>query len=221
MSTGLYKAMLHTHEGLVGIYILLFLIKLILLLTGSKTSLANFRKKTKVVGEMVLPTLFIIAGIILLIGSPNFLSQPWMLAKFALVIVATVLGMITFKRNNAALGILTFLIFGYLMMLSYRKDLSLKKATAATGNTETTVSSDPAVQSGLAMYNKFKCAECHGAKGDLGKMNASDLSATILPEDGLKAVIKDGRKSMAPYGSQMNDEELSALTKYVMSLKKK
>jgi uncharacterized membrane protein SirB2 len=220
MSAGLYKAILHTHEGLVGIYVLLFTIKLVLLLAGKKEALANFRKKTKVIGEMVLPSLFIIAGVILLVGSPAFLTETWMIIKFIMVILATVLGIITFKRNSAVLGIITFLIFGYLMMLSYRKDVTLKKGSAPK---DTTISAnpDPATKAGYDLYTKFKCADCHGANGDLRKMNASDLSKTILPEDGIKAVIKNGRNNMAPYGSQMNDDEIAAITKYVMSLQKK
>src|SRR6266542_2185561 len=101
---------LHTHELFITLYILVFTIKLVLLILNRETALANFRKKTKVVGEMVLPTLFLVSGIYLTIIT-NTWGNTWFLIKLSLIIISIFTGIITFRTNSRILGLLTFLIF--------------------------------------------------------------------------------------------------------------
>jgi mono/diheme cytochrome c family protein len=223
----LYSALLHTHELLVTLYVLLFTIKLVLMLLNNDMALVNFRKRTKVIGEMILPTLFLISGAYLATVAHSW-GDTWFLLKFALIIVTVLTGIFTFKNNSKILGIFTFLIFIYIILLSYRKNPELKKPDNKPANTTETVVTDPnapsynMVKHGLYLYGKNGCASCHGNKGDLGDRGAANLVASTLDDNATETVIRDGRGPvMAAYGTKISMADIHVLGQYVKSLRKK
>lgn len=218
-----YTAFLHTHETLVGLYVIFFIVKLIMLFQNDPEKLIRFRKKTKMV-EMILPTLFLITGIYLAANSP-YATQNWFIVKMVLIVLAIVLGIITFKKNSKILGVLTLLIFIFLFPLSYRKSRMIpenRTAVLAEGEKFKPGSAGyDQMEHGKYLYTKaLGCAGCHGENGTLGNAGAFDLSKSTLPDDEVMNVIKNGRKLMPAYGSQVDEFQLKALTAYVKSLRK-
>ena len=220
----LYAILLHTHELLITLYVIIFTIKVVLLLINKEQTLANFRKRTRVLGEMVLPSLFIINGIILAYMSKTGFSDNWFLIKMCLIALSVGTGIYTFNKNNKLTGILTFLIFIYVIMLSYIKDPMLKKAAKPVLENVITDPIAPgydAVKYGLSIYVNSGCISCHGADGKLGNHGAANLSISVLPDPGIISVIRNGRGSvMKGYGEKLNPIEIHAVTEYVKSLRK-
>jgi len=80
---------------------------------------------------------------------------------------------------------------------------------------------------GAATYNS-KCSMCHGADGtgntQMGKaMKLKDLgSADVqkMSDADLTAVISKGKGKMPAYGGKISEEDISALVKYIRTLKK-
>jgi mono/diheme cytochrome c family protein len=217
----LYTALLHTHTTLIGIYVLIFLIKLILLLASRYEQLARFRKRTRVIGEMIIPVLFLGTGIYLAINSP-YASQPWFIAKIIAIILAVILGIITFRKNSKVLGIVTLLIFAYIIALSYTKTPQLvpqQKELAKKANSGDTF--DPnapgydALAHGAYLYQTMGCVGCHGVDGAAGLAGAANLQISMLDSTGLQNVIRNGRKTMPPFGNSLSDVQIKALAEYV------
>jgi mono/diheme cytochrome c family protein len=80
------------------------------------------------------------------------------------------------------------------------------------GNTNTETLSKEESSKKLFIDN---CVVCHGEDGKRQMANASDLSISKLQKKELKEVISNGRKSMPPYKSVFNDEELELLLEYI------
>lgn len=73
--------------------------------------------------------------------------------------------------------------------------------------------------SGKQIYFKF-CVQCHGKNGDLNLNKASDFTTSTLPLDERIHVITNGRNTMLPYRNQLSAEEIQAVAKYTIELKK-
>ena|SRR3989304_584056 len=73
--------------------------------------------------------------------------------------------------------------------------------------------------SGKEVYES-NCTSCHGGDGKLGLMGAKDLAVTAMDENACIEIIKNGKGAMAPFKALLSDEEISAVAKYVMTLKK-
>lgn len=217
-----YSAFLHTHETLVSLYVIFFLIKLIMLFQNKPERLIRFRRKTRMV-EMILPTLFLVTGIYLAINSP-YASQNWFIVKMVLIVLAIILGIITFKKNSKVLGVLTLLIFLAIFPLSYRKSRLVPENKITDNEREQFqpgTASYKQLDHGKYLYTKaLGCSGCHGENGDLGNAGAFNLKISTLSDAEIMEVIKNGRKLMPSYGSQVNEYELQALTAYVKSLRK-
>src|SRR6516225_11638734 len=79
---------------------------------------------------------------------------------------------------------------------------------------------------GAAIF-KSKCAMCHGADGtgntQMGKsMGLKDLGSADVQKQSdadLTAVVSKGKGKMPAYGGKLSDEDISALVKYVRTLK--
>lgn len=194
---------------------------------GGKTErLARLRQKTKVV-EMILPTLFLATGIYLAIKSP-YVTESWFIGKMILLVIAVVLGIFTFKKNNIALGVITLLIFVFMYGISETKSLTMVNKLAKTSAVETPT--DNKLTPGSPSYNKlahgaylFKakgCDACHGEMGDKGLAGAKNLQTSQLKDEEITTVIMNGKKNMSGYRKFLTDQEISALTEYVKSLRK-
>lgn len=91
--------------------------------------------------------------------------------------------------------------------------LSLIALIYACNNTE---SSD-----GQEIYNNV-CVACHGADGTLGVNGAKDLTASELSLEERIAIVTDGKAgtTMISYKSILSEDEIEAVSKYTMTLKK-
>jgi cbb3-type cytochrome c oxidase subunit III len=84
-----------------------------------------------------------------------------------------------------------------------------------------------AAADGAAIFKK-NCMMCHGADGSgfaaLKTPNFTDPKWQSSTKDkAMREVIKNGKKgtAMVGFGSQLKDEEISAVVAYIRSLKKK
>ena len=116
-------ALKHTHTLLVSLFVLHYIVKTILMLTGS-SSFASYRKKM-LVPEMILAILFLITGIWMLVQIGMGGLGGWFHLKLTLVILAIPLGIIGFKRGIKPLAILSTLIFIYIFGIAWTKSFGI------------------------------------------------------------------------------------------------
>lgn len=67
---------------------------------------------------------------------------------------------------------------------------------------------------------RAKCTVCHGEDGKKGVMGAADLTGSIVSEEGATLIVKNGKNAMTAFGGQLSDDEISAVVKYIMTLRK-
>jgi cytochrome c553 len=192
-----------------------------MLLLGKDEILANFRKKTKVIGEMIIPSLFLLTGIGMILKGGEMYTQSWIWIKLVAVILIVVLGIITFKKNNKILGIITLLLFIYVVMISYRKNPMLTKNTDNIKIDETSIkTASTDVEKGKIIYVNFNCAMCHGENGDKPIGGAKDLTLSQASDETIHSNIMNGKNAMPPFKDKLNDEQLNMLTAYIKSMRK-
>lgn len=121
MSDAAITGIKHTHVLLVFVFVIGFFYKSILLFLGKDESLEKFRSKTKVVLDMVVPTLFIILGIIMLVHMGMKNMGGWFHLKLTLVVISVPLGIVAMRKKSKVLTAITCLIFVYLILLAYAK----------------------------------------------------------------------------------------------------
>lgn len=200
----MYKGFLHTHYLVVTLFLLIYLIKTILLLSNRKDLLATFTKKVKVF-EMIISSLFLITGIYLTTQLPFGNKYDYLFyIKIVMVLVSIPLAVIGFKRSNKILAALSLLLitgsFGIAEAYSKRKGTPKGDGTAI------------AVTDGKALYEK-NCSSCHGTDGKLGLSGALDLSATQLDVSSIQTIIQQGRGAMAPVS--VSEQEAKSISDYV------
>ena len=67
---------------------------------------------------------------------------------------------------------------------------------------------------------KQSCSVCHGLDGKLGANGSKDLSVSVLPIEERVTIITNGKGLMTPFGSILSAEEIQAVAKYTLQLKK-
>ncbi len=69
---------------------------------------------------------------------------------------------------------------------------------------------------------KFKmfCTTCHGITGDLNVNGAKDLTQSKISLEESVAQIYHGKGLMTPFKGILNDEEIVAVSKYIVKLRK-
>lgn len=199
------KGILHTHYLVVTLFLLIYVVKTILLLSDKKELLDRFSKKFKV-PEMIISALFLLTGIYLATQLPfggKFDYLFWI--KIGMVAAAIPIAVVGFKKSNKVLAALSLLLItgSYGIAEVYSK----KKGIPKTDNT--------GLADGKALYEN-NCASCHGSDGKLGMSGSKDLTATQLDIAGINNVIVQG-KGMMPKASQLNAEQASAVAEYVHS----
>lgn len=202
----MYKGILHTHYLVVTLFLLIYVVKTILLLSNKNDLLTNFTKKVKVF-EMIVSFLFLATGVYLMTQLPfggKFDHLFWI--KIVMVFASIPLAVIGFKKSNKVLAALSLLLLTGSFGLAevYHK----KKGIAKDAGTEL------AAGDGRSLYES-NCANCHGNDGKLGLAGAKDLSVTGLDVTGIKEIIVNGKGAMPP--SQVNDEQAVAIADYVKS----
>jgi uncharacterized membrane protein SirB2 len=146
------KGILHTHLLSVILFLLIYLIKTVLLLSNKNEGLAKFTKIVKV-PEMIISTLFLATGIYLLTQIPEIKSL--LIIKIIMVLISIPLAIIGFKKKNKVLAVLSFLLiigaYGLAEMSKKQKSRSMETITEATIN-------------GHELFNA-SCISCHGEDG--------------------------------------------------------
>lgn len=69
---------------------------------------------------------------------------------------------------------------------------------------------------------KFKmfCTTCHGITGDLNVNGAKDLTLSTISLEESVAQVYHGKGLMTPFKSILKDEEIVAVSKYIVTLRK-
>lgn len=94
-----------------------------------------------------------------------------------------------------------------------------------SGDSATTEGSSSAAESATAsidgkeIYKQY-CLTCHGLYGDMGASGAFNLQTSTLSVEERVGVITNGRNVMTPFKAILNPEEIQAVAKYTLELKK-
>lgn len=201
----MYKGFLHTHYLVVCLFLLLYVIKTILLLSDRRELLEKFTKKTRVF-EMIVSALFLITGIYLaaqLAFNSRYDYLFWI--KLVMVFASIPLAVIGFKRGNKILASLSLLFITGAFGLA-----EVYGAKRAKEKVPAEVVADAGSNQALYIQN---CSLCHGADGKLGASGAKDLTKTTLTVEEIKNIILHGKGLMRPIG--VSDDEAVAIAAYV------
>lgn len=202
MATGI----LHTHYLVVILFVLIYVVKTILLLSDKNEMLAAFTKKTRVF-EIVISVLFLATGIYLSTqlsynGKYDYLFYIKIIMVFASIPIAVV----GFRKSKKGLAVLSLL----LLLGSFGLGEAFHKRKGISKDVETVSGTMDA----KALYSQ-NCASCHGGDGKLGIGGAKDLTASLLDQNGIKEIIIHG-KGLMP-AAVVNEEEAVAIAEYVNS----
>ncbi len=198
----MYTGILHAHYLVVVLFLLIYVIKTVLLLSDKKDLLTTFSKKVKVT-EIVISFLFLLTGIFLLTQlSFNGKYDYLLWVKIAMVFASIPIAVIGFRKHNKLLAALSLLMITGSFGLGevYHKRRGVAKESIAGDN------------SGKALY-EANCKLCHGDDGKLGAAGAKDLTATIMDLTGIKEIIIHGKGAMPP--AQVTEEQAASIAEYV------
>jgi mono/diheme cytochrome c family protein len=201
----MYKGFLHTHYLAVTLFLIIYVIKTILLLSNRKELLDKFSAKVKV-AEMIISALFLVTGIYLAAQLPFNSKYDYLFwIKLVMVFASIPIAIVGFKRGNKILAALSLLLItgSYGIAEAYSKRKGVAKDSAMQGI---------ASNDGKSLY-QINCSLCHGNDGKLGASGASDLTGTSLDAAGIKDVILHGKKLMNPVA--VSDEQAEAIASYV------
>ena len=200
----MYKGFLHTHYLVVTLFLIIYVIKTILLLSDRKELLNKFTKKVKVF-EMIVSALFLITGIYLAAQLPFKGKYDYLFwIKLVMVFTSIPVAVVAFKRGNKILAALSLLLitgsYGIAEVYSKRKGIAKTDAAVAA-------SSD-----GKELY-EANCRLCHGDDGKLGALGSKDISATSLDQPGITKVILEGKGLMNAIN--VTEEQAGSIARYV------
>lgn len=200
-----YDVIYQTHKISVLLFLLLYVVKTILLLTGKIEALQKITKAVKV-PEMIISTLFLVTGIYMLTQIPEI--KPLLIVKIIVVLASIPIAIIGFKKQNKALASISLIM----IIAAYGMAEMSKKAKGSKAENNN-------IADASSLY-KTNCSSCHGDDGKLGLTGATDLSTSALDNAGIIHVIANGRGAMAPFKGALSDEQVQAVAGYVESLKK-
>jgi len=212
----MYTTLYHSHKIAIWLFLLLFIIKLVLLLTNS-SRLEGFSKRFRV-AEMIIDSIFLLTGIALLFQSAQI--RPLFIIKITAVVVSIPLAFIGFKRKNKMLAVIAFfLLVGAYGMAEVNRVVIVKRSKI---NTEVlTNASDPAYNMeihGKALF-EVQCFLCHGIDGKQRLSGAKDLTITEMTEKEIEAIMRKGKNTMPAWDDSFTDHEIRAIANYVLTLK--
>jgi len=200
---------LHTHYLVVILFLLIYVIKTVLLLSNKNDLLKGFSKKIKV-PEMIISFLFLGTGIYLMTQLPfggKFDYLFWI--KIVMVFASIPIAVIGFKKQNKLLASVSLLLIVASFGLAevYHKKKGIAKDNVANSN-----GANPT--DGKSLY-EANCKLCHGADGKLGASGAKDISTTEMDVAAIKEIILKGKGLMPAAG--VNDEQAMAIAEFVNS----
>ncbi len=111
-------AVIKAHEGIVYLFLLLFIVKSFLFLTGKTVPFQVIRAKTKVL-DMILGTLVLASGLYLLAVRANV--ETWVIIKLVVVLGAIPLAIVGFKKENKMLvGLATLAFVSIFIVMKFK-----------------------------------------------------------------------------------------------------
>jgi uncharacterized membrane protein SirB2 len=195
----MYKGILHTHYLVVTLFLLIYVVKTILLLSDKNDVLTRFTRFIRI-PEIIVSVLFLGTGIYLMTQLPSIPGLIWI--KLILVFASIPVAIVGFKKSNKILAALSLVMitasFG-IAEISHKKKIKADNTGIAATD-------------GKALYEN-NCVSCHGPDGKLGLAGAKDLTATQLDEAEIKTIILNG-KGLMP-AAQVNEQEANAIASYV------
>lgn len=212
---------LHTHTLTVVLYVALFAVKALLILTGQRNLLTTFNGKTRIL-HIFLATALLGTGGYLLSRAPEGTSA-YNIVKIVFLVLTMGVAFVAVKRFKASFAVLALSGFVYIFLLAKTRDIFLRNEETrlkATLQSFETVSPRPdvALARGKTIY-EAACNRCHGADGRAGYRKAFDLQTSRLSDAAVLSTIAAGRNTMPAY-SYLSKQELDDLLAYVKSLRK-
>jgi len=230
MSAEWYHILSKIHWISVLSFLLLYIYKLVLLVTNKTGNLDSFTKKFRI-PESIISLLFLVTGIILIMNTGSTSNFLWI--KIILVFVSIPVGIIGFKKHNKVLAALcVLLIVASYGMAEANKNVSKKQLRAVLQNiptpktenntskdsTQTEQSKKQMLEYGKQLYTAA-CVNCHGENGDLGKSGAKNLKTSTLNDQEKSTLVKKGKGVMPAYSS-LSDTQIQAIVQYIGTFKK-
>ncbi|MEI6489930.1 MAG: cytochrome c [Bacteroidota bacterium] len=210
----MFRAIFLTHLISVNIFLIVYLVKTILLVSNKNTALAKFTKVVKV-PEMIVSTLFLLTGVYLIMQTG---ASKLLIIKIIFVLVSIPLAVIGFKKGNKILAVLSMLliIMAYGFAEMNKKKIVKQEIDPVLANAS--LPTYDILKHGAALYSAY-CQSCHGVEGANG---AGGINLTISQKnmEQMKEQVRKGKSSMPPYKDFLNDQEINAVVAYVMTLKK-
>lgn len=213
----MYTGLLHTHRLVVILFLIIYLIKTILLLTNNFSKLEKFTKIIKV-PDMIVSFLFLATGAALMVLLPEI--RPLLWYKLAAVALAIPLAVIGFMKKNKVLATLSFVCLLGAYGLAEMNGKAVKTEVSSEVITDPAAAGYDSVVHGKALF-KANCSQCHGMDGKLMLAGAKDLSISAIDRQEATATIKNGKNSMPKYEGVLSADEIEALVDYVMPLREK
>lgn len=195
------KGFLHSHLLFSAIFILIYLVKTILLLSDREELLEKFKQKTKIL-EMIASFLFLGTGIALLILIPGAINT-YMIIKISIVLMSIPIAVVGYKKKNKVLAALSFFMLIVAFVLAGK---------AKTAKSEIKISTE--IVDAKQIFNST-CASCHGSDGKLGAAGAKDLTKTQLNHQEIFTIISDGKGVMVPYKGLLTKQQIEAVSSYI------
>lgn len=190
------------HKIVVILFLLIYFIKTILLISNKEDALTKLTKILKV-PEMIVSFLFLATGIYLITQLPEI--KPLLIIKVGLVFLSIPIAIIGFKKRNKVLGALSLLMitasYGLAEIAAKNKAKISTEAVAADGTINAQV-----------LYTD-NCALCHGADGKLGMAGAADLSKTQADKNTIQQTIINGKGLMKSV--PLTPEQATAVAEFV------
>jgi cytochrome c553 len=220
------KGFHHLHYTVVILFLAFLLYKTILLLLNKNELLDKVREKTKII-DIILGSLIIITGGYLLFKLHSGHVESYLIIKIILVFAAIPLGIIGIKRKKKPLAILSVLIFLYVWAIAVKRDANVfagRKMEPASeeqkgpGNI-LDENKNMNLENAKAIYTS-QCLRCHGEDGKAGVGGAKDLTETTLTTEEKESIVINGKGLMPPFGNQLTEAEVKAVTAYINSFKK-
>ncbi len=211
----MFTGMTHTHVAASLIFFLIYFIKTILLLANKHETLAAFSRRTRIV-EGVFGGLMVLTGVYLYFASA-FATEVWMTVKIVGVLAFLFIGVRSFRKRHKLLAVLNLFLFFYLFVISRTKTLTGKE-TWVEERLETLASlpSEPLAR-GKVLYEQL-CAPCHGIDGTDTREGAKKLAGSQISFFQIPEIIRKGKKTMPAFGKYLSEEDIRAVTQYVITL---
>jgi uncharacterized membrane protein SirB2 len=190
------------HKISVILFLLIYFIKTILLISNKEDALTKLSKILKV-PEMIVSFLFLGTGIYLITQLPEI--KTLLIIKVGLVFLSIPVAIIGFKKRNKVLGALSLLMitasYGLAEIAAKNKAKVSTEAVAADGTINSQV-----------LYTD-NCAICHGGDGKLGMAGAADLSNTLADKNSIQQTILNGKGLMKAV--PLTPEQANAVAEFV------